>query len=248
MHKRQIVSRSAKTWLITAISLLASTVHAQAWIVGDAVSADNGELLYRELHYRGDASVLMSERVEYLSPTGELLVEKTLDGSRSVITPNVAQRDLRTGTRFSISNIGDGFDTLYQRGGETSSTKRINKDEELVFDAGFDPYVRAHWDALWAGDAIRADFFVPARLDTVKISMRRTDSEQCAAVTSDALCIVVRPAGILRLVGWLVDPLYLAYGQGSQRLLMYRGISNLLDANGESQDVLIRYQYDNPAD
>ena len=81
----------------------------------------------------------------------------------------------------------------------------------------------------------------------MKISIRKTDDEQCAAITSSTLCLVVRPAGILRLVGWLVEPLYLAYEQGSQRLMMYRGISNLLDENGESQNVLIRYQYANTA-
>lgn len=62
-----------------------------------------------------------------------------------------------------------------------------------------------------------------------------------------ALCLVVRPAGILRLVGKLIDPLYLAYKQDTQWLLMYRAISNFHDENGESQNVLNRYQYANMA-
>tara|TARA_R100001377_G_scaffold82144_1_gene62221 strand:+ start:1216 stop:1962 length:747 start_codon:yes stop_codon:yes gene_type:complete len=234
-------------WLIASIAALAMPLQAQPWIVGDAASADNGELLYREIHYRSDASASLSERVEYVLPSGELIVEKTLNGARSSITPEVEQNDLRSGTRFSISDSGDSLDARYRRGDQGFESRRIEKEERLVVDAGFDPYVRANWQALRNGETIRAEFFVPARLDTIKISIRETDAEQCAALESSALCLVVRPAGILRLVGWLVEPLYLAYEQDSQRLLMYRGISNLLDENGQSQNVVIRYRYSNTA-
>lgn len=237
----------AKQLLVAVIALIALPLHAQPWIVGDAASVDSGELLYQEKHYRSDASTLLSDRVEYVAPSGELLVEKKLNGARSLISPEVEQNDLRSGTRFSVNDNGDSLDVRYQRGGQSSESRRITKEERLIVDAGFDPYVRAHWEALSAGETIRAEFFVPARLDTVRISIRQTDAEQCASITSATLCLVVRPAGVLRLVGWLIDPLYLAYEQGSQRLMMYRGISNLLDENGESQNVLIRYRYANTA-
>ncbi len=247
MLSKSNFSYCATRLLVALSALIAMPLHAQPWIVGDAASVDSGELLYQEKHYRSDASALLSDRVEYVAPTGEVLVEKSLNGARSFITPEVEQNDLRSGTRFSVSDNGNSLDVRYQRGGQNSESKRIEKEERLVVDAGFDPYVRAHWEALSAGETIRAEFFVPARLDTVKISIRKTDDEQCAAITSSTLCLVVRPAGILRLVGWLVEPLYLAYEQGSQRLMMYRGISNLLDENGDSQNVLIRYQYANAA-
>ena len=243
MPSKCFFARRVGRCLMVAFASMAMPLQAQPWVVGDAASAENGELLYREIHYRSDASASLSERVEYVNPSGELLVEKNLSGARSSITPEVEQNDLRNGTRFSIRDSGDSMDALYRRGGQGFESSRIDKEERLVVDAGFDPYVRAHWQALRNGETIRAEFFVPARLDTVKISIRETDAEQCAAIDSSVLCLVVRPAGILRLVGWLVEPLYLAYEQGSQRLLMYRGISNLLDEYGESQNVVIRYQY-----
>ena len=247
VRNRRLNSAYLRIFSFATFGFFASTLHAQPWVVGNAVSAQTGELLYRELHYRSDKSAPISEQVEYVSPSGELLVKKTLDAAHSPQMPNVEQRDFRTGTRFSINDIGAGFDVYYQRDGDREVTGHIDKDEQLVVDAGFDPYVRSHWEELSSGEAIRAEFFVPARLDTVKISIRRTDPEQCASIPSAALCLSVRPAGLLRLVGWFVDPLYLAYAEGSQRLLMYKGISNLLDAEGESQDVLIRYQYADPA-
>jgi hypothetical protein len=151
MLNERNIAQSAKRYIIASLVLLAWPAQAQPWIVGDAASAENGELLYRELHYRSDAAALLSERVEYVSPAGELLVQKTLDSSLSPITPNVEQSDLRSGTRFSVSDIGDALDSSYQRSDESMATKRLDKNERLVVDAGFDPYVRAHWEALWAG-------------------------------------------------------------------------------------------------
>lgn len=247
VFKKQFVFTPWSILLFASMAMLTSPLQAQPWVVGNAESAEDGELLYKELHYRSDPQAAVSERVEYVDSAGELLVQKSLEVVVSPVTPNVEQRDLRTGTQFSVTDVGTGLEVHYQRGGERGETQRIDKGERLVVDAGFDPYVRSHWEALSAGEAIQADFFVPARLDTVKISIRKTDAQQCQSVATSALCLVVRPAGILRLVGWLVDPLYLAYEQGSKRLLMYRGISNLLDAEGESQDVLIRYVYSNSA-
>jgi len=243
MAKRLQFSTSAKAMLLGAICVLAPSLQASPWIIGNASSVQNGELLYRELHYRSDASALLSERVEYVSPSGELLVAKTLDASLSPITPNVEQKDLRTGTQFTIRHNGDSLDTSYQRTGERAEFEQIAKNEQLVVDAGFDPYVRANWDALQSEKTVRAQFFVPARLDAIKISIRKAESKHCADIAAEALCLVVRPAGALRLIGWLVEPLYLAYAQDSQRLLMYRGVSNLLDDEGNAQEVLIRYEY-----
>jgi hypothetical protein len=49
---------------------------------------------------------------------------------------------------------------------------------------------------------------------------------------------------MLRVVSWFVEPLRLAYDLEQQRLLMFRGLSNLLDARGEPQDVLVLFEYD----
>ncbi len=216
---------------------------ADPWLIGSATNSEDGTLLYQEWHFRSDNDVLLSERVEYRTPTGALLVQKTLAAGDSLWTPSVEQSDLRTGTRFFVRNLDDSITAGYQRGASNLKTDRLKKTEDLVIDAGFDPYVRNHWQALQGGETVQAQFYVPAQMDTVKISIRATDPAQCADLEEQSLCLVVRPAGILRVLGWFVDPLYLAYAQDSQRLLMYRGISNLLDDDGQSQNVLIRYQY-----
>jgi hypothetical protein len=49
-------------------------------------------------------------------------------------------------------------------------------------------------------------------------------------------------------LGLVAEPIYLAYEQDSQRLLQFRGVSNLKDSKGKSQAVVIRYSYEAPGD
>ena len=59
----------------------------------------------------------------------------------------------------------------------------------------------------------------------------------------ELLCFVIRPAGLLRVVGFLVDPIYIGYDSTSRRLAVFSGLSNLRDDQGEPQNVLITYEY-----
>ena len=115
--------------------------------------------------------------------------------------------------------------------------------ESIVVDAGFDPFVRKHWDRLINGDSVSAGMLVPSRLDTVRVSLTKTEPRYCDHAAVDVHCFVIRPAGMLRAVGWLVDPIYIGYGQQSQQLEVFNGISNLRDDNGEPQNVLITFDY-----
>ena len=45
--------------------------------------------------------------------------------------------------------------------------------EALVADAGFDEFVRQHWDALMAGEAVPLHFAVPSRLESLGFRIRR---------------------------------------------------------------------------
>jgi hypothetical protein len=84
---------------------------------------------------------------------------------------------------------------------------------------------------------------VPSRLDTVRVSLTKADASHCDQASTDVYCFVIRPAGMLRAVGWLVDPIYIGYDQQSQRLKIFYGISNLRNDNGDPQNVLITFEY-----
>ena len=238
--KRRLITMS----LWAAASLLSwQHAHGSPWITGNAYDADSGRLLYQEQHYLSTDNPTVSARVEYINSAEEVMVLKTLDFSRSLYTPIIEQRDLRRSTNIFTRYTPSGIEVGYRNDDKPLRWNSLALNDRLIIDAGFDPYVRRHWNALQAGDAIRAEFLVPARLDTVNISIRATDAQDCLSQPQSVLCLVVRPAGFLRLVSWFVDPLYLAYDTQTQRLLLYKGISNLLDDEGNPQDVVIRYQY-----
>ncbi len=245
----QTVTRKRFPLALLGLSLALSwTAAAQAstpWTVGTAFKAQDGSLAYRELHYPAPGLPGLSSRVEYQDASGRTIVSKSLDFSRSVTAPAIDQVDQRTGTRVFTRHAEGRLEAGYQRSGDDSlRTDTVRLAPDLIVDAGFDPFVRSQWAQLMAGETVTADFFVPSRLDTISVSIAPVPREQCEQAPGEVLCLVVKPAGMLRVVGWFVEPLRLAYDIERQRLQMFRGVSNLLDDQGNPQDVVVLFEYD----
>lgn len=231
--------------LTLAVSWAAAAQASTPWTVGTAFKAEDGTLAYRELHYPDPDQPGLSSRVEYQDASGRIIVSKSLDFSRSVTAPAIDQVDQRTGTRVFTRHADGRLEAGYQRDAEANlRTDTVRLTPDLVVDAGFDPFVRSQWSQLTAGKAVTASFFVPARLDTINVSIAPVPREECEQASGEVLCLVVKPAGMLRVVGWFVEPLRLAYDLERQRLQMFRGLSNLLDDEGNPQDVVVLFEYD----
>jgi hypothetical protein len=235
-----------KQSLLAGLLFAQSTLGAAApWTIGTAYKTDDGSVAYREVHYPAPGHPGLSSRVDYQDAGGEVIVSKQLDFSRSQTAPAVDQTDLRTSTRIFARHEEGRLQVGYQRNADAAlRTDTVRLTPNLIVDAGFDPFVRSQWDTLTAGRAVSAAFFVPSRLDTITVSITPEPREECAQVQGDVLCLMVRPGGMLRIASWFVEPLRLAYDLEQQRLLMFRGLSNLLDARGEPQDVLVLFEYD----
>jgi len=238
--------RSVFTSLCAALVLChGATLQASTpWTTGTAYTVADGEVAYRELHYAAPGMSGLSSRVEYQDAAGRVIVTKQLDFSRSLTAPAIDQIDLRTRTRIFTRYENERLQAGYQRDADAAlRTDSLRPTPTLVVDAGFDPFVRTHWDTLRAGRAVNASFFLPSRLDTVTVSIAPAPRDECAQVEGEVLCLLVKPAGMLRVVSWFVEPLRLAYDLEAQRLLMFRGLSNLLDDEGQAQDVLVLFEY-----
>jgi len=185
------------------------------YVVGDAFDDTGNILLYREMH-RCDGPRTQCV-IDYLDPAEAPLARKELDYSNSPHAPDVELENL-------LAQI-------------TRSASGAAAESELVVDAGFDNYVRTRWYDLDSGSAISFPFLVLGRDDP--LAMRAVRSEKSCA--DEALCLEVAPeAWFLRL---LVPPIELTYERETRRLLRYRGIGNLRDAQGNSRQVDIRYRY-----
>jgi len=218
------------------------------WTIGTAWTPDQSAVLYYEYHFAENPDLQLSTRVQYRRPDGSVFAEKTIDYSRSLTAPDIQHIDYRNTARITTELSDDTQAAMIKVGFQAHDSPRYREEllahrESVVVDAGFDPFVRKHWQSLITGESVSAGMLVPSRLDTVRVSLTKADASHCDQASADVYCFVIRPAGMLRAVGWLVDPIYIGYDQQSQRLKVFDGISNLRDDNGDPQNVLIKFEY-----
>ncbi len=217
------------------------------WARGTAWTTDGETLLYREWHYKQQPDDRLPSRVVYRGADGERIARKTLDTSRSAVAPAIDHHDLRTGARVR-TYYPDRENLVAVRFREHNSDEvhrqRFRIDEgPLIIDAGFNVFVQRNWQALIAGERITAEFLVASRMNAVGIAVERTDSERCVTPVEPLTCLVAEPTGLLRLAGWLVDPMLLGYHSDSRRLVLFQGTSNIPEADGDNRRVRIHYEY-----
>lgn len=211
------------------------------------VRDDDGEtLLYRERHLDPAAGGLPT-RVEYRTPDGELFAEKTLDYSRSRTAPAIDfqdhRRDVRIVTRYPDASDPDRLELVYHPPGDEEPEREMFGTGSLIVDAGFDAFIRQHWERLLDGDRVTAEFLVATRTDSVRVALTEVDTGRCRTAMEDIHCLEARPAGALRLFSWFVEPVRLAYHPEPLRLVFYHGRGNIPDASGEERQVRIHYEY-----
>lgn len=245
-----------KTALIacaTALLFTASPIwanpeeEATPWAIGEVFSEDGETLLYREYLYADHASLDHPTRVHYKTPEGELFAEKSLEYRDPAAAPMIEFEDHRLSTRLR-TQMPEGNARRMQVAFQANESSRMREtelrlDESLIIDAGFDVYIRQNWEELTENRRLVADFLVPSRMNTVRVGLTETDTGDCRARHEDIYCFEVRPAGILRVASWFVDPIRVAYERDTRRLIMFDGPGNIPDEEGENRNVLIHYTY-----
>ena len=184
-------------------------------VVGEAYTLDGQELRYREIHQCTASGDRCT--VEYQDPAGKVFAVKTVDYQQSLHSPSLEVVDLRQGQTVRVA--GDS-------------------DEKVVVDAGFDHYVRMRWSELVEGETVRFPFLVVGRSKPFNMAANRAEAGACP---SDRMCFSVALDNWL--LGRLLSPIHLEYDEASKRLLQFRGVSNIRDENGKSQQVRIDYRY-----
>jgi len=221
-------------WLAASSSLfLLTPAIASAGLTfeeGIASNPDSHAELYREQHWlRSDGDHPTERLVLYRCPDGTLFGRKQVDYRQSATAPAFHFEDSRSGYREGLRQ--GATPTVFVRSSSGAPEKSAAlSPQQLVVDAGFDEFIREHWQPLLAGRAVPLDFAVPARLESIGFTVRRIGQLQIAG----------EPAWIFRLqlgglLGWLVPHIDVFYGQASRRLLRFEGLSNLRDDQGDAQ-------------
>jgi len=201
--------------LIWALLSLPVMGNEQPDIVGEASDPATGSLLYLE-HYYCDEDALACS-VFYLRPDQSLIASKQINYQSNLQAPELVFKDYRDDRELKISPP---------------------QDPKLVFDAGFDNFVRQQWQPLADGEAIKFPFLVLDRANPIRMRAGQDPGVECE---NSQLCLQVRLDSWL--LGALIDPIELTYDRDEQRLRRFKGLSNLKTDSGDSQKVEIHYNY-----
>jgi hypothetical protein len=213
-----------------------SALAAEQLFTGTARRAD-GSVAYLEEHrvqLEGDR--LVAAETRYLDAAGQPIARLASDYSRDPFAPDYSFEDLRSGTEESV-RLGPGGAEL--RAGERRLTVALPPGGRvLVAGQGLDRFARHHLAALERGEELQVRMALPSRLDTYGFRLRAVARP---GADPDTILVRIEPSSaLLRLLAPAIEA---EYRRQDGRLLRYRGVSNLADADGRTLQVDIRYAY-----
>lgn len=230
----------AVAWVVAAPFALAAGAAVAAPIERhDAVATtrDGSTVVHRETHWRlpgGDDA--LSRVVLYRCPDGTPFARKRLWGPADTAAPRFDFVDARDGYSEGVRATPAGLEVFWREDADAEERRApVRAAPGVVFDAGFDAFVRAGWPAIRAGRALQARFLLPSRGEALPVR------------------IAPRPSagdGIVRLrmtvdtwYGALAPRTDLAYTPDG-RLRRFEGIATIRDARGRHREVRIDFPPD----
>lgn len=224
-------------WAITALALAAATCSVRADAIerfeGYARALTGDSLIYRESHWLDGAT----RTVLYRCPDGKPFARKVVQAGHRAAAPDFVSDDDRDGHREGVRGAGDGFEVFVREGRTaTERSKRIDKPESAVIDAGFDAFVREHWDDLAIGNKLPLKFLIPSRLSYADFAISR--------LADDAIDGVAVRRYRLELGAWYAFALPridVAYTVDRQQLRRYEGLGNIRSNKGSNLSVRIDF-------
>ncbi len=230
---------------LTVSSVIAAEPASTRYTKGYAYDLKSDELLYTEAHEeRYDGETLRSSVVTYQSADGKIIASKKIDFSADRFLPDFQLDDARNryveGGRKEANEM-----VLFVRTGANDALKeqRSAIPTPAVADAGFNLFIKDHWDQLLSGEAVNFNFAVPSRRTYYRFQARKIEGSEFNG----------RPAAVIKigmanaLIGLFADPIIVTYDLETRNLMEYRGMSNIRDANGSNYDARITYSLDDIA-
>lgn len=231
------MARATRPWMLAiTAALLALPAAAAQRYEGLAYGAKGGPLVYREVHWLYRDAGVPSRLVLYRCPDGRPFARKRMREAPGATAPSFDFVDARSGYREGVRAGATGREIVWQPDARTPLRARpLDVPAGTVIDAGFDAYVRQHWN-----DIARAPqtvfFLVPSRFDAIRFRI----------ADGGAATYPGRPARTLRmglagLLGLALPDLELTYDAADHRLLRFRGPGTVRDAKGRMQMLRIEF-------
>jgi hypothetical protein len=225
------------TAIVTLLLMVSSSASLAAEIEihwGEARN-EQGELVYSEKHsVTREGGRVSTSLTEYFSPAGQLLATMESDYSRNLSMPTYVFEDRRRGYREGLRDE-NGVYIIFKKAKDGEEEKQAITTTEDVFSCQGWHYYLVDNLAVLERENVELNLILPSELRALPFEIQRVRSEDD------------RVEAVLKLNHWLfryfAPTLQLVYDSKSRKLVEYRGISNILDAEGNRQDVRIVYKY-----
>jgi hypothetical protein len=224
-------------WMLSAaIMMVAAPTLAGTFYKGYAYTDDH-RLLYSESHWLYIDKGVNHRLVIYACPDGQPFGRKWVDTAPGASAPDVDMLDARWGYREGVRTRAGQREVYSQANGNAPEKHApIGSPPNAVIDAGFDAFVREHWNDLSAAGVAPLPFLVPSELRYVDFSASKLRDEQSGG--HDIRWFR------LKLDGWYAFALPhidVAYDAQNHDLFAYRGLSNIRGNGNHNLEVVIEF-------
>jgi len=227
---------AAFTAVLISLAWLQATSYGQTFI-GKAVNGD-GELEYIEHHYlEYENGQISKSRTIYYDADNNKVGDLSSEYSQGPQFGSYDFRDFRAeyqdGARVTPELI-----QLFRKDGSEEHIEEtfLARDTDHIVGQGIHHFIANNLEAISRGDVIQVKMALPSRLDEYEFRIIKKDQE------SDRLHVRLEIDNwLLRVFAPHID---CEYDMKTRRLLRYEGISNIIDASGKHDKVVITYSYE----
>ena len=146
-------------------------------VTGTAQHTDTGTIAYSEFHNICHDT----HSVRYETASGSVIADKRIEYSHGSTTPLFQMQDHRF-QRTTGNEWRDNHFIIYrQEKNRQRHEKKQPPSASLIIDAGFDHFIRTHWNDLVAGQSLPFDFIVSDPLITLHMTLEHVTPADSAS-------------------------------------------------------------------
>lgn len=232
-----------KPILLWTILLASASANSDETIEKYSGTAKNkkGEIVYIENHTTSfnDKGRVLKAETDYVDKNGTLLGHISSDFTSKLTAPAHAYTDARTKEQHGIRYDGDKIILfLKEKNGKEETKTFTNEIAEggiIVGCQGLHYYLRENFDDVVSKKSIPVKMLIPGKLDYYSFNMKYIGEKDGLVEFNIAI-----DSFFLKL---FAPSLTIKYDKATRHLVHYEGLSNILDADGEIQNVEITYDY-----
>lgn len=236
--------RSARLACTAWLLLPLMATGAETALFNGTAVARSGEVLYTERHeVTGRCGngywVPEQHRVDYRKPDSDAaFATKTLDYPSGLLLPEMIFRQPDFSEVMKVTLDSDQVSIKWTTPSGNNKTFELAIPDRLVIDAGFDHFIRAHWERLTGGNSARFRFLGPTRGEHYGFVAEPANTGDFEARHE----FRIRPDGLV--TRFLVDPIYLGYDDEGF-LTDFSGLTNIRKNRDRNFTAHIRYNQQN---